>query len=145
MIVDHALLAGTALAAAGWLILLLAPGWAFGCDRIAGLAIPVALALAYAGIFPVLSFGAPGGYSSTAALLTLLGSDPRIVLAAWLHYLVFDLLIGGWILREARRRGIAHWQIVPALILCFLFGPVGWLVFTAQSALRRAKPTLNRP
>ena len=137
MTVDHALLAFTALAALGWLILLLAPGWETGRERVAGLAIPAVLAMAYAAIFPILSFGAPGGYSSTSALVTLLSSDPRIVLAAWLHYLVFDLLIGGWILRESRRRAIPHWQVVPALILCFVFGPVGWLVFTAQCLLRR--------
>ena len=69
-------------------------------------------------------------------MLTLINSDPRIGLAAWLHYLAFDLLIGTWIASEAQRIGMKHLLIVPALILCFMFGPVGWAVFQIQKAYR---------
>jgi hypothetical protein len=44
-------------------------------------------------------------------------------------YLAFDLFIGGWEIRDARRRGIPHVLIVPALVLTFLFGPAGLLLY----------------
>jgi hypothetical protein len=67
-------------------------------------------------------------------LTTLLNDDPRVMLGAWLHYLAFDLLVGVWISEEAARRGIAHVATIPALILTFLAGPVGWLLFIVVRA-----------
>ena len=58
-------------------------------------------------------------------------------MAGWLHYLAFDLFVGAWEVREARRVGLPHWVILPALALTFLFGPLGLLVFLA---LRAARP-----
>jgi hypothetical protein len=63
----------------------------------------------------------------------------EVALAAWLHHLSFDLLVGSFIVREARSLGIgAPWR-VPALALTFLFGPAGWLWFRSQ-VLLRGKP-----
>lgn len=98
--------------------------------------VPLLLAAAYAAIFPALYFGAPGGYGSIDEVLALLNADRRIALAAWLHYLAFDLLVGALIVREARALGIgAPWR-APALLLTFLFGPAGWLWFRAQVWMR---------
>ena len=47
----------------------------------------------------------------------------------WAHYLAFDLFIGGWEVRDAQRHGIPHLLVVPALVLTFLFGPAGWLLY----------------
>jgi hypothetical protein len=59
-----------------------------------------------------------------------------VLLAGWLHYLAFDLFVGAWEVREARRVGLPHWLILPALALTFLFGPIGLLVFLALRAAR---------
>ena len=52
-----------------------------------------------------------------------------VLLAGWVHYLAFDLLVGAWIVRTARAEGIPHWAVMPCLILTFLFGPAGLLAF----------------
>ena len=54
---------------------------------------------------------------------------PGLLLAGWLHYLAFDLFVGAWEVRTARAEGIPHLLVVPALILTFLFGPAGLLLF----------------
>jgi hypothetical protein len=46
-----------------------------------------------------------------------------------MHYLAFDLLIGVWQTGRAVQRGIARWILIPCLLLTFMFGPVGWLLF----------------
>jgi hypothetical protein len=63
-----------------------------------------------------------------------------LLLAGWLHYLAFDLFVGAWEVREARRVGLPHWLILPALALTFLFGPLGLLVFLALRAARLRRP-----
>lgn len=51
--------------------------------------------------------------------------------AGWTHYLAFDLFIGGWEVRDARQRGIPHLLVVPVLVLTFLVGPAGLLLYLA--------------
>jgi hypothetical protein len=71
-----------------------------------------------------------GGFSSLAAV-RLLFDNPWALLAGWTHYLAFDLFIGGWEVRDAQSRGIPHLIVVPALVLTFLFGPAGLLLYLA--------------
>jgi hypothetical protein len=71
-----------------------------------------------------------GGFSSLARVRTLFDS-PWLLLAVWTHYLAFDLFVGGWEVRDAQRHGMSHLLIVPALVLTFLFGPAGLLLYLA--------------
>jgi hypothetical protein len=59
-----------------------------------------------------------------------------MLLAGWLHYLAFDLLIGNREVQDARERGVPHFLVVPCLALTFLFGPAGWLLYRSVSATR---------
>jgi hypothetical protein len=52
-----------------------------------------------------------------------------LLLAGWVHYLAFDLFIGSWEVRDAAKNGIAHWMVIPCLVLTFLFGPIGLLLY----------------
>jgi hypothetical protein len=66
--------------------------------------------------------------------LTLYGvmigfSAPQIVVAGWIHYLIFDLFIGAWESRDALRRGVPHWLVVPCLLATLMVGPVGLLLY----------------
>jgi len=94
--------------------------------------VPVALPLVLAVIYLVLVAAtvpwSEGGFSSLGAVRTLF-DNPWALLAGWAHYLAFDLFIGGWEVRDAQRHGITHLLIVPALVLTFLFGPAGWLLY----------------
>jgi hypothetical protein len=78
--------------------------------------------------------GAEGGFSSLDEVASLF-RNPWLLLAGWIHYLAFDLLIGTWEVRDARSRGISHLLVLPCLALTFLFGPAGWLLYLAVRSL----------
>ncbi|HEU4588192.1 MAG TPA: ABA4-like family protein [Gemmatimonadales bacterium] len=126
-----------ALALAGWLPLVFVPRarWA---TTVVPVAIPAALALVYVVLVAAALPGSEGGFSSLAAVSTLF-ENPWALLAGWAHYLAFDLLVGGWEVRDARQRGIPHLLVVPALVLTFLVGPAGWLLYLAIRSFARAK------
>lgn len=121
----------------GWLALALGPFAPRLTDLIAGVIVPGLLALTYAGLVLTYWSQAPGGFGSLTDVIALLSWPPTAV-AGWIHYLVFDLLVGAWITRTARADGINHLLILPCLALTFLFGPVGFLLFTLlRYALRQ--------
>ena len=117
------------LAMAGWILLVFAPRWRWS-QRIASVIIPLTLAIAYLVLIALYFAKSPGGFA-TLGQVTQLFQNPWLLLAGWIHYLAFDLFLGAWQIREAQRLGIAHFLVVPCLLLTFLFGPVGLLVFWA--------------
>jgi hypothetical protein len=123
---------------AAWLPLLLVPRrrWA---TTIVPIAMPALLGVVYVVLIALSLPGSDGGFSSLAGVRALF-VDPRGLLAGWTHYLAFDLFIGGWEVRDAEQRGIPHLLVVPALVLTFLFGPAGLLLYLAISRLRRGPP-----
>lgn len=116
------------LALLGWAALVASPLAPRLAQAVAAAAIPLLLALAYSGLVLAFWWQAPGGFGSLTAVQVLF-TDPQIALAGWLHYLAFDLFLGAWTVRTARSEGIAHWLVIPCLILTFLFGPAGFLTF----------------
>ena len=65
-----------------------------------------------------------------------------VALAGWVHYLAFDLLVGAWEARTARREALPHPVLLPCLALTFLFGPLGLLLFLS---VRIARRTVGQP
>lgn len=124
---DAAFSGAGSLAIGGWLLLILAPRWRIGL-MLAGLVVPTLLSLGYLVLIAVYWHGARGGFSSLDDVAALFASPP-LLLAGWVHYLAFDLLIGAWLLRRSQREGLPHWAMIPVLILTFLFGPVGYLLY----------------
>ena len=53
----------------------------------------------------------------------------EFLLAGWIHYLAFDLFVGGWIVTDAENRLLKHRYVIPSLILTFLFGPLGFVSY----------------
>ena len=125
-----------ALAIVGWTVLVGFPGWAAGRRLIVGLILPAIFAMAYLVLFVPMYVRAPGGFGSINQLLALLTFDPAILLAAWLHFLAFDLLIGRMILEESQSLQIPHRLMIAPLLLCFMFGPIGWLAFIVLKRCR---------
>ena len=117
------------LAMAGWALLVFAPRWRWS-QRIASVIIPLTFAIVYL-VLIVLYFAKSSGGFGTLRQVTQLFQNSWLLLAGWIHYLAFDLFLGAWQIREAQRLGIAHFLVVPCLLLTFLFGPVGLLVFWA--------------
>jgi hypothetical protein len=52
-----------------------------------------------------------------------------ILLAGWIHYIVFDSFVGTWMVRDAEKRGIPHLHIIMPLVFTLLLGPVGLLLY----------------
>jgi hypothetical protein len=77
-----------------------------------------------------------GGFGSVAEVQALF-AQPGALVAGWLHYLAFDLFVGAWIAERGAALGLPHWQLVPILLLTFMFGPAGLLAFVLLRALRR--------
>ncbi len=126
----------------GWLALIIAPAlrhWPLpGANGVAAHVIPLLLSIAYTALILVNWSAAPGGFGSLSEVMALF-TVPEIALAGWLHYLAFDLFVGVWIVRTAQAECIAHWLVIPCLLLTFLFGPAGFLAFCALRATRAAQ------
>jgi len=121
----------SSLAALSWLALIVVPRRA---AIIAGLVVPVLFALLYAALIAGHWSGAQGGFSSLPAVAQLF-ANPWLLLAGWVHYLCFDLLVGTWEVQDARARGIPHLLVVPCLVLTFLFGPAGWVLYKGLASV----------
>ena len=120
----------------GWLLLVIAPRWRW-TQRIAAVAIPLALAAVYLTLV-ILYFGKSGGGFGSLQQVSKLFENPYILLAGWIHYLAFDLFTGCWMVRDSERLRIAHAFAVPCLLLTFMFGPIGLLTwFLIRVSVRR--------
>ncbi len=125
-----------------WLLLIVAPRWR-GTDILVHSAVGAGgdRAHLYLADRNVVFFGgalpAGGNFSSLAGVMAFFTS-PVAATAGWIHYLVFDLFIGAWQVRDAHARGIPHLAVVPCLVLTLLAGPVGLLLYLAlRAGLRR--------
>ncbi len=121
-----------------WLLLVVAPR-SKAADFLVHSPLPAALLVP---VYAWLLFGDDPGPQG-ASFFTLEGvtrifTTPKTITACWIHYLVFDLFVGAWETRDAKRLGIPHVAVVPCLVLTLLFGPIGFLVYLAlRFGLRR--------
>ncbi len=119
-----------------WMLLALLPRQAWVTRSVAGIGVPVLLATVYIGLIAA-NWGRSAGGFSTLADVAVLFSNPWLLLAGWVHYLCFDLLVGCWEVCDARERGVPHLAVIPCLVLTFMFGPAGWLVYQGVGAAYR--------
>ena len=121
------------VAMVGWVMLVAAPvgsRWL----RIGVGAVGILLAVVYGGLIASSVTRASGGFGSLAAVAELFGHR-GVLLAGWVHYLVFDLMVGLWERAEADRVCMPRWWLVPCLAMTLMVGPVGWLAFLAARRL----------
>jgi hypothetical protein len=97
-------------------------------DIVTGKAAPGLFAVAYIAILVAVFPTAEGNFSTLAGVTTLF-ANPWLLLAGWMHYLAFDLLIGTWEARDSVERGVPRLLLVPCLFLTLMFGPTGWLLY----------------
>src|SRR6202045_356340 len=125
----------SAIALLSWLLLAVLPRRRWVTEVVTSKVVPGLFAVLYLGIIVSKFGGTAGGFSSLAGVSALF-ANPWLLLAGWVHYLAFDLLIGTWEVRDAQEHGIPHLVVVPCLFLTFMFGPAGWLAYvTVRSAL----------
>lgn len=128
-----------------WLLLLFAPHSKPTNILVHSGVVPLLFGVIYIFYF-VTSFilGSPEGASmNSIAGLQIAFSDPRTLVAAWVHYLVFDLFVGAWLVRDARREGIHHVAIVIPLLLTFMAGPLGLALYIALRGIWKRRFTLT--
>jgi phage shock protein PspC (stress-responsive transcriptional regulator) len=122
------------VALACWLLLIFLPKWQWTKRLVQSGLVSLVLATVYL-VLIVLYFGkSEGGFGSLADVVKLF-QNPNAVLAGWVHYLAFDLFIGAWETLDAQKHGLSHWAVMPCLLLTFLFGPIGLLLYFIIKAI----------
>ena len=135
----------TLTAMAGWLALFLSPIAPRIINAFAGTIAVGLLAVTYATLLIALIANGPEGMSAMdfASLdgVTALFATKEAVLVGWAHFLAFDLFVGAWEARTARREGIPFVFVLPCMALTFLAGPFGFLLFLVL----RGRYAIGRP
>lgn len=131
------------LAAPVWLLMIFAPGWRTTA-RVAASPLTVVpiLAVYTAMALPVLpelwaAVSSPDIDGFRKLLVLANGAG-----AIWAQVIAWDLLIGQWMYREARRIGIHPLVMGPLLVLTILLSPFGLLLFLLVRSMwtDRAQP-----
>jgi hypothetical protein len=136
--------AASQLAILGWLLLIFLPRWWWTTTFITSWLIPAILAVAYLVLIVMYFRAAPANatFDSLAGVRAFFELD-GLLLAGWIHYLCFDLFIGSWEVRDARRQGIHHLLVIPCLVFTFLLGPIGLLAYLLLKYALRGRWTID--
>ena len=121
-----------------WVMMIFLPRWSVTQTLVHSMLYPLILGAVYTVLLLFSVFGGMGGegggFSTIAAVRALFSVDIGIVVG-WTHFLLFDLFVGAWEARDARRRGFHHGLLIPCLFFTFMAGPLGLLLYVI---LRRA-------
>ncbi len=126
-----------------WLLLAIAPNWSWTQKIVHQIWIPILLGSVYLGVLAT-SPATPsaGGFSSLDGVMTLFTS-PHFALVGWVHYLAFDLFVGAWEVRDAKRHSIPHLFVVPCLVMTLMLGPIGLLAYLVLRFAMKRELNLN--
>ena len=113
-----------------WLLIIGLPHWRWTQRIISSPWIAAPTALIYAIlVLPNVGTLLPAlAQPNLAGIAALLGT-PQAAAIAWAHFLTFDLLTGRWAYLDSRSRNISAWIMAPVLLLTFLLGPLGFLLY----------------
>ncbi len=112
-----------------WLLLVFSPDGQWTRRVAHSFLYPYLLGVCYL-VLIVTTWGGDGGMGSLAEVRQGFSRD-GVLLLGWVHYLVFDLFIGAWTVRDAQRHGIVHFAIIPSLVLTLMLGPIGLMTYGA--------------
>lgn len=94
---------------------------------VTGVLIPAVLSVVYVALILAAWGTAPNaGFGSIPAVRALFADD-RLLVAGWLHYLAFDLVVGTWLVGAGRQAGVPRLLLLICMPFTFLFGPAGWI------------------
>ena len=112
-----------------WILMIFAPSFPFTERLTRSLWVPALYAMAYCGL--LIGSVVAGGEGDMFSLEGLRLSFDRdlVLLLAWVHYLCFDMIVGMWVFRDAKRLALPWWGVIPCLICTLLIGPVGFLAY----------------
>lgn len=120
-----------------WALMIFLPKWKVTRFLIDYKVIPLILSIIYAIYIGISLYSGGmmdfGSLQSVMALFTV----ENAVLAGWVHYLAFDLLVGMWMLDKNKTIGIHQILMAPCLFFTFMFGPVGFLLFMFIKSIKK--------
>ncbi|MDT0620801.1 ABA4-like family protein [Croceitalea vernalis] len=120
-----------------WLLMIVLPKWKVTRFLIDFKIIPILLALVYAVyIFLAIRIGGGMDFGSLGSVMALF-TEENAVLAGWVHYLAFDLLVGMWMLDQNKELKINQLLMAPCLFGTFMLGPVGFLAFMLIKTIKQ--------
>jgi hypothetical protein len=79
-----------------------------------------------------------GGFGSLQEIRKGFESD-AILLAGWIHYIIFDSFVGTWMVRDAQKNNISHMRIIAPLVFTLFLGPIGLLLYLAYKRVAGKK------
>lgn len=111
-----------------WLLLIIAPTWKWTGRIVVGVIVTI-LSVLYVILLAEgiesLDFNSFGSLEGVMQLFT----EPSAVTMGWIHYLAFDLMVGWFIVNDAQKHGINRFLTIPCLLLSFMLGPTGLLLY----------------
>lgn len=116
-----------------WLLMMFAPRWRGTKWVVETRAGVILLAALYAFlVIPTLPQALPiVSNPKLPVLLNALG-NPLGFTILWVHLVVFDLFVGTWVFEQCQRRRDPAWIRVALLVVCLMFGPIGFLAERAR-------------
>jgi hypothetical protein len=119
----------------GWLLLIIAPRWKWTERIITGIIITFLAATYCFFIFKSFKPGSFESFGSLAGVMQLFTNE-EATLAGWIHYLAFDLMIGLFEVKNAQKHKLNHLFIIPCVMVTFMLGPVGLLLYFMLRAIK---------
>ncbi|WP_299709456.1 ABA4-like family protein [uncultured Tenacibaculum sp.] len=121
-----------------WILMIFLPKWKVTRFLIDFKIIPLLLSIIYAiYIFISIRQGGMMDFGSLASVMQLFTLE-NAVLAGWVHYLAFDLVVGMWMLDQNKELKIHPVVMAPCLFGTFMFGPIGFLLFMIIKSIKKA-------
>jgi len=112
-----------------WAVMIFAPHSRFADRLTATPIVPLVYAVVYVTLFAIsLPGGGEGSMGSMEGLRIAFERD-AMLLMAWVHYLCFDMAVGMWELRDARKNGISGFLLAPCLFFTLMLGPSGLMMY----------------
>ena len=112
-----------------WLALTFAPNWKWSETLASVSAIILLIASTYFTIIYLRSGHEGGGHVFSFEGITNLFRSTEMLMTGWLNYLAFALLVGIWETNDAHKNKIPHIFVAPCLLLTFVMGPTGLLLY----------------
>lgn len=120
-----------------WISMVFLPRWRH--TKTITLAIAVSYSIIYVMLAYVLFSKAlfaidPMAFSTTEGLSHMF-AESTSVLAGWAHFIVFDLWTARFFVLDSGRSNIPHLAVVPCILGCMFFGPLGLLTYVGVKKL----------
>lgn len=120
-----------------WILMIFLSKWKVTRFLIDFKVIPVVLAFIYMiYIYEAIKVSGMMDFGDLKSVMALF-TEENAVLAGWIHYLTFDLLIGMWMLDQNKELRINHLLIAPCLFLTLVLGPIGFLFFMSVKTAKQ--------